>query len=297
MIFGSARAAAGLRLADGIGLLSPLLPELDEMRGVEQPKQHHWDVFNHGIEAVAAMDVILASGEPADPLGGQLWRELWGRLSWWGSARERWAEETSPGVPRFAVLKLCALLHDIGKPRTRTVEAGGRIRFFGHSEAGADIAAAVLRRLHCPSAVVSDVTSMINAHLRPLQIAQFGPPSRRAVYRFFRDTGAAGPDTLFLSLADHLATAGPRVTAAGWQRHVAVVDYLLRMSVEQRTVDRAPALLTGDDIMRDLGLEPGRRVGELLELVREAHSVGEISTRDEALLLARRHLERKETRS
>jgi hypothetical protein len=75
------------------------------------------------------------------------------------------------------------------------------------------------------------------------------------------------------------------------------VDYLLKMSVEQRTVDRAPALLTGDDIMRDLGLEPGRRVGELLELVREAHSVGEISTRDEALLLARRHLERKETRS
>jgi len=158
------------------------------------------------------------------------------------------------------------------------------------------MAVALLRRLHLPGRVVSHVATMIDAHLRPLQIAQFGAPTRRAVYRFFRDTGDAGIDTLFLTLADHLATAGPRVTLEGWRRHVAVVDYLLRMSFEQPVTARSKALLDGDDIMREFGLQPGRGVGELLDLLREAHASGEISTREEALALARRHMEHKARR-
>ena len=296
LILGSKRAAEGLRLADELGLLSQVLPELDEMRGVEQPGQHHWDVFGHGVEAVAALDGMLGPGEPAGASHAWLWQELWGRIEWWPKAPGRWVEEMSPGVPRLAVLKLCALLHDIGKPRTKSIDAGGRIRFFGHSEVGANMAVALLRRLHLPGRVVSHVATMIDAHLRPLQIAQFGEPTRRAVYRFFRDTGDAGIDTLFLTLADHLATAGPRVTLEGWRRHVAVVDYLLRMSFEQPVTARSKALLDGDDIMREFGLQPGRGVGELLDLLREAHASGEISTREEALALARRHLEHKARR-
>ena len=82
---------------------------------------------------------------------------------------------------------------------------------------------------------------MIDAHLRPLLLAQRGAPSRRAVYRFFRDTGGAGIDTLFLSLADHLATAGPRATLEGWRRHLAVVSYLLATHFEPPTRGRSEA--------------------------------------------------------
>jgi putative nucleotidyltransferase with HDIG domain len=303
LIMATDRAAPALRLMDSLGLLAPVLPELDVTRGVEQPKEHHRDVFGHLIEAVAALDWILADDEFTSQAGSDdpdmraelraAQRELWGALGWWEQSRTWWAEELSPGVPRKAVVKLCALLHDIGKPQTKSVEPSGRIRFFGHSELGAEMAARLLRRMRFPTRIVRHVSTMIEEHLRPVLIAVGRTPSRRAIFRFFRDAGEAGIDTVIMSLADHVATVGPRFSAEGWRRHVAVVNYMLRRHLEAPAPPASPSrLLDGDDIMRELGLEPGRTIGELLRVVREAHEEGDISTREEALALARAHLER-----
>jgi hypothetical protein len=146
--------------------------------------------------------------------------------------------------------------------------------------------------MHFPARVVNHIATMIDAHMRPVQIAVGRTPSRSAIYRLFRDTGEAGVDTVIMSLADHVATAGPRFSAEGWRRHVAVVNYLLKMHLDPPAPVRPVRLLDGDDIMRELGLEPGTKVGELLRVIREAQAVGEISSRVEALALARRHLER-----
>ncbi|MGH8705547.1 MAG: HD domain-containing protein, partial [Burkholderiales bacterium] len=199
LIFATGRAAAGLRLMDELGLLSATLPELDVTRGVEQPKEHHFDVFQHGVSAVAALDTILSPVRPAEDFDGRVWEELWSQLAWWEGARDYLSEEIGPDLPRTALLKLCALLHDIGKPGTKSFEPSGRMRFFGHADAGADMAVRILRRLRFPNRAVDMVASMIRAHLRPLQMAQTGAPSDRAIYRFFRDTGGAGIDTLILS--------------------------------------------------------------------------------------------------
>src|SRR5439155_24637414 len=86
----------------------------------------------------------------------------------------------------------------------------------------------LLRRLRFSSRETATISAMIEAHLRPVQMAQQGAPTDRAIYRFFRDTGEAGVDTLFLSLADHLATVGPRINMDGWRDHVAGVDHILR---------------------------------------------------------------------
>jgi len=290
LIMATANAAGGLRLLDDLTLLSRVLPELDIARNVEQPKEHHYDVFGHSIAAVAAMDMLLAEQQPPSPPDDALWRELWTQLGWWTGARDYFRANVTPGVPRYAVLKLCSLLHDIGKPETKSFEAGGRIRFFGHSDAGAAIAVRLMRRLRFSSREIDMVRAMIEAHLRPLQMAQDGAPSRRAVYRFFRDTGDAGIDTLFLSLADHLATAGPRINMDGWRRHVALVNYILLKPFQEPAVVSPPKLVDGDDLMAAFGLSPGHQIGELLELIREAHAAGEIATKAEALELARRHL-------
>ncbi len=132
------------------------------------------------------------------------------------------------------------------------------------------------------------VRAMVADHLRPVQMAQQGPPTRRAIYRFFRDTGEAGIETLFLSLADHLATVGPRRNEAGWRRHVALTSYILEKRFREADVVSPPKLLGGDELMSALGLQPGPLVGQLLEAVREAQAAGEIRTREEALALARR---------
>jgi putative nucleotidyltransferase with HDIG domain len=285
------RAAEGVRMLDRFGLLSALLPELDVTRGVEQPNEHHWDVFNHSVETVAAMDMLLADERPGEEPWRTLWTGLWTALGWWPDARARLENEISGGVSRKALLKLAALLHDIGKPEAKSIEANGRIRFFGHSDLGAEIAGRALRRLRFPSEVVSNVRAMLKEHLRPAQMAEQGVPSDRAIYRFFRDTGDAGIDTLFLSLADHLATAGPRLNPEGWGVHLMAVSYVLQRRLLEQRPPEAPRLVTGDGLMAGLGLPPGPLIGRLLEAVGEAQAAGEVSTPEEALELARRQLD------
>jgi putative nucleotidyltransferase with HDIG domain len=290
LILASGAAGAAMRRLDDLGLLSPVLPELDAARGFEQPKEHYWDVFNHLLEAVARMDLLLAPAPPPSPEERWIWEELWEALAWWEDGRRRLEAPVAGAASRAAVLKLAALLHDIGKPATRTYEADGRMRFFGHSAVGARMARRLLRRMRFPRRVIETVCTIIEAHLRPLQMAHYGLPTPRAVYRYFRDTGEAGVDTLFVSLADHLATVGPRISRAAWRRHVAVVNHILRSRYAAPAAAAPSRLVDGHVLMAELGLAPGPLVGELLEAVREAHAAGEVHTRDEAVSLARRRL-------
>ncbi|MBI1885355.1 MAG: HD domain-containing protein [Chloroflexi bacterium] len=196
-----------------------------------------------------------------------------------------------PGHSRQAILKLGGLLHDIAKPETKAFDKNGRMRFFGHPEQGARKAARILRRLRFASREVQMVGAMAAAHLRPVQLGQQGPPTRRALYRFFRDCGDAAIAVLLLSLADHLATVGPNLNREGWRAHVSLVNYILTERYREETIVAPPKLISGEDLMADLGLPPGPAVGELLEAVREAQAAGEVTTREEALSLAKAKLE------
>ena len=286
-IMATARAGEGMRLLDDLGLLEQLLPEVTETRGVEQPKEHYWDVFGHLLEAVRNLDILLGEDEPGDRHWRALWRELWDQLAWWEDARVYFREELLPGRPRSAVLKLAGLLHDISKPETKTFEESGRMRFFGHADVGARKCGHILRRLRFSAREVALVQTMVKAHLRPVQMGQQGPPTRRALYRYFRDCGDAAIPTLFLSLADHLGTVGPRVSAPGWREHVALVNYILTKRFQEEETISPPKLLDGDELMVELELSPGPMIGRLIETLREAQAAGEISTREEALALAR----------
>ena len=285
------RAAQGIRLMDELDLLQRVLPELGPTRGVEQPKEHQWDVFGHSLAVVEALDMIFDEDEPQVDPARALWQELWTRLEWWSEARDFFGREYVANTHRCSLVKLAGLLHDIGKPQTKSFDDTGRMRFFGHADAGADIAAQAMQRLRFSSRETGLVRTMIDAHLRPVQMAQQGQPSRKAIYRFFRDTGEAGIDTLFLSLADHLGTVGPRLDLEGWRQHVALVDYVLRKRLREEEVVSPPKLLDGDDLIAELGLAPGPHFGELLEIVREAQAAGEVTTRAQAVALARRYLE------
>jgi putative nucleotidyltransferase with HDIG domain len=295
-ILATSRAAPGLRLADKLGLLAVLLPEVTATRGEQQPKEHHWDVFDHSLETVAALDALLGSEKPADGRWARLWRELWGHMEAFPAVREHFQEEVSQGQTRVALLKLAALLHDIAKPETRTIEADGRMRFFGHARAGALRAAAAARRLRFSGGEVREVEAMVREHLRPLQIAQDGPPSRRALYRYFRDAGEAAIDVLFLSLADHMATVGPRLEWDDWRAHLGVVSFILAARFQEEALTAPLRLVTGHDLMDALGLTPGPLVGRLLTAVQEAQAAGEVTTREQAVALARQELERMEVR-
>ena len=268
-----------------LGLLTAMIPELAQTRGVKQPKEHFWNVFDHSIETVAAVDFVLSRGA-----WGYADEEVLAAVPWSAVLAQHFDRQVSSGSTRRLLLKLAALLHDIAKPQAKAIEEGGRIRFLGHAKAGADIAVNILERLRFSAKEVKLVEIMVRHHLRPGQMSHDELPSRRAIYRYFRDTGEAGIDILFLSLADHLATRGPHLDLAHWREHTQLVEYILAQHFQEEGLVVPPKLVNGHDLINIFGMSPGPKIGELLEAVRETQASGEVTTKEEALSYIREHL-------
>jgi len=298
-ILAAQNATRRLRTLDELGLLTIVIPELEDARGVQQPREHYWDVLNHLLETVGAVERALGDG-----------RKNAGKLStdipWDSTLEEHFAEEVSVGRNRLVLLKLAALLHDIGKPETKTIEPSGRMRFIGHPKLGAEKAIAIMERLRFSNRETRMVSTMVEQHLRPSLINRGEEgPTDRAVYRYYRDCGDVAIDTIFLSLADYMAARGPMLEQAedssellqDWRDSVAKRAYLLNAGREKQEVVSPPKLLTGDDLVNQFGLTPGPLFKQLLEAVREALAAGEIATKDEALALVRKVLAESDQRS
>lgn len=230
-----------------LGLAALDLPALTAGRGVAQGPLHHLDVLDHQLEALQRLVDAVPDADPA----------------------LRWA----------------TLLHDVGKPPTRTpgtVTEDGlvvRDRFHGHDRVGAELAAAALRRLRRPVATVARVHDLVAAHMRPL------PEDERAARRFVHRLRPLLPDLLRLQLADREAARGRGAGAAARRRYRERVG--LVVAVLEAPAPNAP-LLDGRDVMAALGVPPGPRVGAALAAVAEARAVGDVATREEALAYLRR---------
>jgi poly(A) polymerase len=169
------------------------------------------------------------------------------------------------------------------------MQPDGRMRFFGHPERGAAVTEAILRRLRFSAREVKLAERLVADHLRPGQLAPAGEsPTARALFRLFRDLGEDVPDLLALNLADGAAAAGPRQTAADWIAYAGYTGWILRQRAERAGLTKARRLVTGHDLMAALGLPPGPELGRVLEALTEAEAAGEVTTREEALALARR---------
>lgn len=292
-LIGLPDAATHLHRLDALGLLSPLLPELDPLRGCIQPNVHYWDVFEHSLQSVTGIEICLAalgiSGYTFRPPLPTITPDLLSLEPYTERLRVYLDERLTGGHSRLVLLKLCALIHDLGKPATRTVEPNGRIHFFGHAETGVDLAGGVMRRLRFSNAETGFVTTVIAHHLRPAQLAMERETiTRRAINHFFRDTGTAGPATLIHSLADHLAIAGPTVNRDDLARHAAGMRAMLAVyyqpddPADKKTARPVP-LLNGHDVMNVLNLPPGETVGQILTALQSAQAAGQIKDREEAL--------------
>jgi poly(A) polymerase len=275
---------AGPRLfqLDKLGLLTALFPELDASRGVEQPKEHAWDVFDHALQTVAALEFILRES-PWEYAG----KEVLAPVPWSERLSKHFDRAISSGSTGRSLLKLAALLHDIAKPETRVIE-DGRTRFLGHADIGAATSAAIMERLRFSRREIQLVALLVKYHLRPTQMSHEGMPTDRAIYRYFRDTGEAGIDLLYLCLADHLAARAAALDSDEWREHCRMTEYVLDKHFAEADTVAPPKILDGYEIMSIFSLEPGPVIGRLLEELKEARAAGEITTREEAVAYVKR---------
>jgi putative nucleotidyltransferase with HDIG domain len=267
-------AVRGLTLMDELELVDAVLPELTALRGVEQNPYHHRDVHGHTLEVLQAS--IDLERDPAAALGDELAAPVHALL----------AEPLADELTRGGALRFGALLHDIAKPRTRTELPGGRIGFPQHDEQGAEMVRAALSRLRASERLRSHVAALTRHHLRLGFLVHETPLDRHELYRYLLKTEPVEADVTLLSVADRLATRGRRADEA-IARHLELARQVLAEALVRRAAGPQPPLVRGDELAAALGIARGPELGELMTRIAEARFAGEVSTREEALALAK----------
>ncbi len=290
-IIGSAQALRGLELLGQLGATAVVLPELEAMRGVEQNRYHHLDVYDHTLEVLARTIALGAQGDglaEGDELadGGALAPHR-------GRVLALLAEPLADGLTRGEALRWGALLHDAAKPLTQEFLPGdGRVTFIGHDTRGAQLARGVLERLRASERTKAYVAALVRHHLRAgFLVHEPQPLARRTVYRYLALTTPVEVDVTLLSIADRLATRGDRAAEA-IAAHVRLADSLLKDALDWRAGARPRPLLRGDELAHALKIPTGPVIGELLEHLAEAQYAGEVADPAQALAYARECLER-----
>ncbi|GGL86787.1 CCA tRNA nucleotidyltransferase [Curtobacterium citreum] len=225
----------GIRLLVDTGLAERFLPELPAMRLEIDEHHHHKDVYEHSLTVLTQ-----AIGYEAERHAGE-------------------APDT--------VLRLAALLHDIGKPATRKLEPGGAVSFHHHDLVGSKLVKKRLRALRFDNDTIAAVARLVELHLRFFGYTE-GAWTDSAVRRYVRDAGPLLERLHELTRSDVTTRNRRKADRLGF----AYDDLEQRIAAlaEQEELDSIRPDLTGDDIMRILDIRPGRAVGEayryLLEL-------------------------------
>jgi poly(A) polymerase len=246
--------AAGIALLVQTGVAVPVLPEVPQLRLEADEHFRHKDVYQHSL---TVLDQAIAL-EPRYNLGPDL------------------------------VLRLAALLHDIGKPRTRSRLPDGRVAFHHHEVVGARMARARLSELRYSKEVVADVSRLIELHLRFHGYGD-GEWTDSAVRRYVTDAGPLLSRLHALTRAD--CTTRNRAKALRLERaYDSLEERIAELEAKEELASIRPDL-NGNEIMEVLGLRPGPQVGEayryLLELRLEHGPLGQERAVQELLRWAR----------
>jgi tRNA nucleotidyltransferase/poly(A) polymerase len=292
------QVALSIRILDQVGALVYVLPELEGLKGVGQSAPHIDDVWEHTLSVVQYVEQLLA------PLVGQYRQETVADLSvgsavlWLGRFRDQFFTHFQhafvPERTLRSLLFLAALYHDIEKPASRAVMPEGKIRFLGHPEKGALTIAERGRQLALSTHEIDYLETIVRQHMRvhfmanSLLAGKEKMPSRRVIYRFYKDTGVSGVDICLLSLADVRGTYGFTLPQDVWQSELETCRSLLEAYWEKaEEIVSPPRLLSGNDLIKLFGMEPGKEIGQILGAIRESQAAGEIGSREEALVFTR----------
>ena len=272
-IFNTSKSHCYISQMADAGLLFSIFPELCELKGCLQNRYHSYDVFEHTMKAFYHLEALLndySKAMPAIPDPNILNIEH-----------------------KAARLKCAILLHDIGKPRVKTVDSKGNIHFYGHGQKSADMAKAITKRLKFSNREILYIDFIIRNHIRPLFLFtayQKKTLTNKGITRFFNKCGDNTPALLLHTIAD-IQGKGNK----GDARDEDFINFAKKMIQDYMSVfipgKKLPPLLTGYDLITEFGLTPSPLFKKVLNHVEKARLCKTIKSRQDALILAKKIIE------
>lgn len=241
-ILESDKPSIGLTILQEVGLLNYILPEIDVMFGMEQPKEwHHKDIFYHTLQVVDNAAVLSKKME----------------------------------------LRFAALVHDIGKPKTRRIHKTKGYTFHGHDDLGSRMIIKLAKRLKLSNQLRDYLVKLTLLHLRPIALAKEGVTDS-AVRRVMVAAGEEIDDLMTLCRADITSKNPNRVKR--YMGNFERVEKFMQDVVERDNMRAFQSPVRGDEIMKICELKEGEMVGVIKTAIEDAILEGEIENTHEAAL-------------
>ncbi len=262
-----------LLMLDKFKILGMIFPEIEIMRGVSQGPYHHLDVLKHSFETVRQLELVFSQIKSDRRINDYLDEFIAGQRR------------------RRALLKIAALLHDLGKPKAKRRKAG-KTMFHGHEGFGARLSVDIARRLKLSNDEIDALRKIIFWHLRPGYLADNQTITPRAKFRYFRDAALEGVSILLLSIADQRSTRGVLTSKGERVHHEKVMRCLINEYFRMKNAPKFTRLINGNDLIKQLKLAPSPLLGEILSEIEELQAIGRIKTKKEALAAAKRFIKK-----
>lgn len=263
-----------LKQLDSLGALETIFPEIRDMKGVDQGGYHHLDVWQHSLETVRCLELFIRRRRNLKNKDLRVCIDNYINESLAADRKRLW------------LMKLGALFHDIGKPKAKYIDKDGIVWFTGHERIGCELIKKVVRRLRLSRNEKASLMQLIRLHLRPGYLAKERLPTRRALFRFFRDAKEDAPAILLVWIGDRLATRGKESSKKDIPRDKTFIIRLLKdYFLKPEEVVKPPKLLNGNEVMEIMNIKPGPLVGKILQTLKEAQAEGLVHTKQEAIEL------------
>lgn len=264
-LFDGEFAAQALLKMDASEILEIIFPFVKELKQVPPNLHHHLDLFNHSIETVNQVQKFYEISP----------KEI----------QEHLKKVDFGGFSRLAHLKLAALMHDIGKFSTWTIEPDtGRHRFIKHEDVGAKLAIPILKKMCFSNKQIDYISYIIKKHMYPTAVVSAPELNDKVMMRYVRKSADNAIDTIIIAKADRVSAQGPEITKELVEENITLLDKLLQFYLNTKeTLTPLPKLIDGREVMSILNINPSPILGKILNELHEAQISGDILTKDDAV--------------
>lgn len=264
-LFSGDFSANVLEEMDKTGLLKAILPISEELKKVPPNLHHHLDLFMHSIEVVKQIQNVYENSSE--------------------EVKKHLQKIDFGGATRLAHLKFAGFLHDIGKPSTWTIEEDtGKHRFIKHDDIGSKMSVKLLKKAKFSKKQIDYISKMIKFHIYPSHVVSSPEINDKIYMRFIRKMENEVIDVITLAMADRLSARGVEITDEIVEKNITNLKSLLSFYLNvKESLKPLPKLLSGEEIMELLNLQPSKELGNVIKLLHEAQLSEEIKTKPEAI--------------